>query len=579
VTPGGGAWRAYALPALPPIDVTVVPLLDALITVAMENLQPRLRSLCCGRRRSGRKNEQEIPGWGLMGFRYAARFLLGLAAGLLLSFYLFPSRSSSINKLRPPGETALFSASAAPHPSPTPSTTPPVAALAPAAAAAAAPAPARLSTRPPALLSAKLSARPPRAPPPWLAAGLCGDPLEQDAPVRGGGALSPFDPKAAVASSSAAGAPLQHAVGWSATSGAHEEHTGDTLLGACACPLRSPPPDGWAFDCGDYDWRILSDLAPWHSVNITHEMLDYAYEVPTGNVPPGYHFSVSGGRVFYKSRPPYSVYHGQLLDMLRTVAAAVALPDCEFVLHAWDHAKVWRQDPVPVFSFIRDAAKNDVTVPYPYAWGGGDFDVGAGAHCPPLAARSGGKVMWRGGCTGPATEGRYHEPFWPLYLRYRAGQLTAKHGDVLDAGLADNCLNSAPRALPFVDLSPAGACSHKFLLLMDGNTASGRSSRWVHAGAVLLKPDSVFSEWYYHLLRPWVHYIPVREFLEDLPEQAAWAVKEAPPAALQCLADNLRALAIKHVRKEAAACYWWRLLSAWAEKQHQTPRTEGFAPV
>jgi hypothetical protein len=96
---------------------------------------------------------------------------------------------------------------------------------------------------------------------------------------------------------------------------------------------------------------------------------------------------------------------------------------------------------------------------------------------------------------------------------------------------------------------------------------------------VLLKPDSVFSEWYYHLLRPWVHYIPVREFLEDLPEQASWAVKEAPSTALQCLADNLRALAKKHVRKEAAACYWWRLLSAWADKQHEAPRTEGFAPV
>ena len=40
--------------------------------------------------------------------------------------------------------------------------------------------------------------------------------------------------------------------------------------------------------------------------------------------------------------------------------------------------------------------------------------------------------------------------------------------------------------------------------------------------------------------------------------QARWLLHEAPPAAAECLARNLRALARKHVRKEAAACYWYR---------------------
>jgi hypothetical protein len=101
----------------------------------------------------------------------------------------------------------------------------------------------------------------------------------------------------------------------------------------------------------------------------------------------------------------------------------------------------------------------------------------------------------------------------------------------------------------------------------------------MHAGAVLLKPDSVFSEWYYHLLRPWVHYVPVREFLEDAEEQAQWAVKDAPPAALQCLRDNLARLARAHVNKDAIACYWWRLLTAWKRQQPEESRTEGFMPI
>ena len=38
-------------------------------------------------------------------------------------------------------------------------------------------------------------------------------------------------------------------------------------------------------------------------------------------------------------REPLSAYHEKLLDMLRTVADMLPLPDCEFILHPWDHAK------------------------------------------------------------------------------------------------------------------------------------------------------------------------------------------------------------------------------------------------
>jgi protein glucosyltransferase len=101
----------------------------------------------------------------------------------------------------------------------------------------------------------------------------------------------------------------------------------------------------------------------------------------------------------------------------------------------------------------------------------------------------------------------------------------------------------------------------------------------MHSGAVIFKPDSVFSEWYYHLLRPWVHYVPVREYLEDAVEQAAWLLQRAPAAASSCLAANAKAFARQHIRREAVACYWWRLLSAWAKQQPQGSRTEGFRPA
>ena len=393
-----------------------------------------------------------------------------------------------------------------------------------------------------------LSKRPPRTPPDWLLAGECEPPIGWEAEAK------PFR------TASSYGAFL-------------EEQHGETLLGDCKCPLKSGIESD--FDCGAYDWRILSDLAPWHGVNISSAAMDMTFDLQTANIPPGYHFSINKGRVLMRMRAPTSAYHNQILDMLRTVVTLVDLPDVEFILHAWDHAKVWRQDPIPVFSFIRDAAKNDITVPYPYRWEGSGMSVAQAGDCPAWEARA-SKVMWRGGCTGP-TMG-YRDEVWDAYIRYRATVLTAKRPDILDAGLADQCSKVGIKPLAPVD-TVFGSCQHKHLLLLDGNTASGRSSLWVHQGSVLLKPDSVFSEWYYHLMRPWVHYVPVREFLEDGEEQAQWVVKDAPPKALQCLRDNLAKLAKTHVNTNAIACYWWRLLTEWKRHQPQESRTEGFQQI
>jgi hypothetical protein len=71
----------------------------------------------------------------------------------------------------------------------------------------------------------------------------------------------------------------------------------------------------------------------------------------------------------------------------------------------------------------------------------------------------------------------------------------------------------------------------------------------------------------------------VREFLEDLEEQAEWVSRNATPAALSCLRENLEKLAVAHVNREAIACYWWRLLTTWKKQQPEESRTKGFELV
>lgn len=61
------------------------------------------------------------------------------------------------------------------------------------------------------------------------------------------------------------------------------------LLGDCQCPFINAgdvPYEGWSFDCADWDWRIMSELSPWHSMKLTPQAMDFAFqEVNTANIP------------------------------------------------------------------------------------------------------------------------------------------------------------------------------------------------------------------------------------------------------------------------------------------------------
>ena len=176
-------------------------------------------------------------------------------------------------------------------------------------------------------------------------------------------------------------------------------------LGECACPLRQASAAWAGFDCGVFDARVRAGLAPWAdaSANLSHAALDAAWALTTANIPPAFHISVHGGTVYYKRQGPRSAYDERLLSLLKTVAARVPLPDVEFVLHPWDHQKVPRQDPVPVFGFTSGPASNDILFPYPYAWQENGFDlssVACGAERRRQADRPQARVFWRGRSSG-----------------------------------------------------------------------------------------------------------------------------------------------------------------------------------
>jgi len=182
----------------------------------------------------------------------------------------------------------------APSSSPTPSRTPsPIPSSSPSSHPSSCPSIPPQSDIPPKVIDKtprSLNKRPPRQPPKWLEDGICPD------------VNNPEDVKKYIYNpiSSTNSVPVD------GINIFMEEHSGDVLLGECNCPFLDPsikPYPEWEFDCSVFDWRILTELAPWHGVNVTHALLDLAYRMNTANLPPTYHISVKDNAFYMKFKP------------------------------------------------------------------------------------------------------------------------------------------------------------------------------------------------------------------------------------------------------------------------------------
>lgn len=63
---------------------------------------------------------------------------------------------------------------------------------------------------------------------------------------------------------------------------------------------------------------------------------------------------------------------------------------------------------------------------------------------------------------------------------------------------------------------------YKYILTLEGHTAANRLSYELSSGSVVLLAASRWKLWYYRLLKPFVHYVPVAEDLSDLFERVDW---------------------------------------------------------
>lgn len=168
-------------------------------------------------------------------------------------------------------------------------------------------------------------------------------------------------------------------------------------------------------------------------------------------------------------------------------------------------------------------------------------------------------VVWRGttGGFGGLRKGR------SIML-----DLGLKRPDLIDSGVSD--WNQELWGPDKGRLKPAMPMreqvdKYKYQAWLPGNCASVRLASQLAADSAIFKVENDESEWYYPLLKPYVHYIPIvaNETDTNLLEQLEWA--EANLDQVKRIVAAANDFARQYLSGQARDCYFLQLLSKYHE--------------
>ena len=157
-------------------------------------------------------------------------------------------------------------------------------------------------------------------------------------------------------------------------------------------------------------------------------------------------------------------------------------------------------------------------------------------------------AFWRGTSTGDPSRSND----WRLLPRIRLCEIGRKHRGIIDAGLSGivqmdtKSQNEVVASGLLSSFVPAEDFNKfRYHIDIDGNTNSwpGLFQKLL-TGSPVIKVDSPcgFRQWYYHLLKPWINFVPVAADMSDLVDKIGW-LREHDDAA-RAIGEQGQALAL-----------------------------------
>ena len=110
---------------------------------------------------------------------------------------------------------------------------------------------------------------------------------------------------------------------------------------------------------------------------------------------------------------------------------------------------------------------------------------------------------------------------------------------------------------------------YKYMIVADGHCATIRMHRLLASDSAIFWVETNQLEWFYTLLQPYVHYIPVRfsqhepqDPLRDIVDKVRWA--ERHPEKVASIVKNANRFAFTHLSDHALTCYSVQMLDEYA---------------
>ena len=102
-------------------------------------------------------------------------------------------------------------------------------------------------------------------------------------------------------------------------------------------------------------------------------------------------------------------------------------------------------------------------------------------------------------------------------------------------------------------LTPLEQSEYKYIINVDGHVSAFRLSLELNMGSVLLLVDSKWKIWYRELLKPYIHYVPIKADLSNILEIVKWCKKNDKKC--EQIAENARIFYEKYLQKDGIFDY------------------------
>lgn len=324
---------------------------------------------------------------------------------------------------------------------------------------------------------------------------------------------------------------------------------------------------------GPPDWmikQIEADLKAYETSKISKEMLDQFFQGQRIDALNLIRFTIQDRRLSF-SLSKKNLDHRQFRHVLAAIEKLnelVVLPNVDFIMSLEDGFGGNLGIPLFVYAKSKEASTL-VLMP--------DFKALTGYPGLRQKIEKGGqkwpwekkldKAFWRGSTTG----GWLTALNWDQIARVKAALLSKAHPKQIDAQITGvvQCDQGVPELIRAKGLTgnmvaPADHLQYKYLLDVDGNSCSYERYFWLlFSNSLVLKQITPNIQWYYEGLRPYEHFVPVKEDLSDLVEKIEWAKKN--DREVKEMASRATVFAKEELSIESTFVYMAHLLREYAK--------------